>query len=166
VLYFAIHPSTDYINITMAAPAPAPQAAPTPPPPTLWQCHKCKDGPVKWALQKECATCQHPVCKDCKKDDAIPPPIGTTAARVRASPVEAIDPSIWPTSQVPRIEPASMMRSRAAHDHRLSSRPNRPSAAGWWRCSECRNVNNPELAPSRCSSCAHVKCSSCTAVRR
>jgi hypothetical protein len=34
----------------------------------------------------------------------------------------------------------------------------------WWVCCGCDNMNNPILAPDRCSQCPHYKCSHCSAV--
>ncbi|OOQ91279.1 hypothetical protein PEBR_01684 [Penicillium brasilianum] len=36
--------------------------------------------------------------------------------------------------------------------------------AVWWVCSECSSMNNPALAPERCSVCQHYKCGSCSSV--
>lgn len=164
------------------AQAPA-QPPATQTPPTLWQCHVCKEeGPIKYALTKKCTTCSHDFCSLCKKDNDIPTPMGTAPARVRSSPItrgvirgtHAQDPDIYPTSHVPRLGPAKTnpITNICMHasypeinKHKLTSRPNRPSPLGWWRCSECRNINNPELTDRRCTSCNHIKCASCTAVR-
>ncbi|KAJ5381661.1 uncharacterized protein N7496_004089 [Penicillium cataractarum] len=35
-------------------------------------------------------------------------------------------------------------------------------AAGWWSCHNCGNMNNPDLAPERCSNCPHYKCADCS----
>lgn len=157
------------------AQAPAPPPPSQTPTPTLWQCHNCKDaGPIKYENQKICATCGHRMCKICKKDNDIPSPMGPASARVHSSPLargifrgmHAQDPDIWPTAHLPRLAPTianTNIRYRA--NHKLTSRPSRPSPRGWWRCSECHNVNNPDLTAGRCSSCNHVKCPSCTAVR-
>ena len=34
--------------------------------------------------------------------------------------------------------------------------------SNWWVCHECRQTNNPALAPERCSNCEHSRCISCT----
>lgn len=34
--------------------------------------------------------------------------------------------------------------------------------AGWWSCHNCGNMNNPALAPERCSVCEHYKCGACS----
>jgi hypothetical protein len=36
--------------------------------------------------------------------------------------------------------------------------------AVWWVCSECKSMNNPDLAPERCSVCQHYKCDDCSSV--
>jgi hypothetical protein len=149
-------------------------------PPTLWQCHECKDeGPIKYENQKECAKCSHTMCDLCKKDNDISPPLRTTeAARQRVhdsrstrgmTMMHAQDPDIWPTSHPPRVGFATTNTTRMharQSSYKLSSRPNLPSTRGWWYCSECRNLNNPELTSGRCTSCTHIRCASCTPVRR
>jgi hypothetical protein len=161
------HPAASQF-ITMAQ-APAQPPATQAPDPTLWQCHICKDqGPITYALQNRCATCTHEVCTLCKKDDDIPSPLGAAPARVRSSPstrgMQGQESDTWSTSQPPR-RGLPDTRAHARTDHKLTSRPNRPPMRGWWRCSECRNVNNPALTDRRCTSCNHIKCPSCTAIR-
>lgn len=160
----------------MAAQAPAQPPATQTPDPVNWECHVCANaGPINYTREKKCATCGHSVCDKCKKDNKIPPPnLSTTAARVHSSPTatararHAQDPDIWPTSQVPRPRHhvgTTNTNARSRSSLKLSSRPHRPSPRGWWRCSECRNVNNPDLTSGRCTSCNHIKCASCVAVR-
>lgn len=36
------------------------------------------------------------------------------------------------------------------------------SKAVFWFCSECRNPNNEELSPEKCSICAHTRCAFCS----
>lgn len=36
-----------------------------------------------------------------------------------------------------------------------------PSLAGWWHCSECGAVNNPQLSNGRCVTCNHARCRRC-----
>ncbi|GLI80741.1 hypothetical protein PoHVEF18_009098 [Penicillium ochrochloron] len=36
--------------------------------------------------------------------------------------------------------------------------------ANWWVCCHCDNMNNPDLAPDRCSVCEHYKCAGCSTV--
>lgn len=33
--------------------------------------------------------------------------------------------------------------------------------ADWWTCHDCGHMNNPDLAPDRCSVCGHYKCCLC-----
>ena len=177
LLYHLLNPR--FINMNQP---PAQPPATNPTPPTLWQCHVCvNEGPIKYENQKECGTCSHPMCDDCKKDDDIPPPITTTEAalqRVHASRtargmmmMHAQDPDIWQTAHPPRGGfTTTTTTSRRAHarqnSYKLSSRPNRPDPTGWWKCSECKMVNNPALSSGRCTSCTHIRCAYCTPVRR
>lgn len=36
--------------------------------------------------------------------------------------------------------------------------------ANWWVCCHCDSMNNPDLAPDRCSICQHYKCAACNTV--
>ena len=164
-------------SINMAQ-APAQPPATNIPDPTLWQCHVCEnEGPIKYANLKACGTCGHQMCKLCKKDDDIPPPLRTTeAARQRSHAsrisrgmmmMHAQDPDIYPTSHPPQAGFSTTTHVRARQSsYKLFSRPSRPDPTGWWKCSECKMVNNPILASGRCTSCTHIKCASCTPVRR
>lgn len=124
-----------------------------------WQCCQCHTGPQVYATAKTCTgvrsdnrQCQHPVCNDCPKDNAIRPP-GTTRQGLRAR-LHNMSFIVSPTFNTQR----PLTRSR----NHLSSRPGRPSVRGWWRCCSCDSDNNPALAKERCSSCGHQRDTRCT----
>jgi hypothetical protein len=37
----------------------------------------------------------------------------------------------------------------------------KPSLAGWWQCSACHSLNNPQLSDGKCVTCNHARCREC-----
>ena len=130
--------------------------------------------------------CVHDVCLKCPKNDAVPPPLTTkedwdkTKDGIRADAGRSAVPlagsviappaSGSPFGIVPYTDPRDNIgRARqAVHPSVLLPDPLRgrhlptQDMRGWWKCCHCRHVNNPALAPQRCSICSHDKCRGCT----
>ena len=133
---------------------------------TLWACHMCHSGPHTIANTTRCVnttSCNHDMCRLCPRDSDIPPEWYQPA------------PTATPWPPTSNLAPNGRSRVRSTVPGAaplLYSRPilngsyafllhSRPCTRGWWTCSECSNMNNPKLAPSRCSICSHYKCRSC-----
>ena len=121
---------------------------------TFWQCHKCHAGPYLRVNHPRCVhvlsnglTCNHEVCVYCKKDQQIPHRLTSQPAlSAPASPRASISPRRGP------------LLSQA---HRPGLRAP-PDVAGWWRCHDCKWVNNPAFNPVFCYQCKHHRCGYCT----
>jgi hypothetical protein len=140
--------------------------------PRIWQCHVCNTGPHTCATTPACTgvrpdnrQCGHIMCSRCKKDNDIPNPLGTAASRSLRTRATMIDANAMPRT-VPSMAPRGTKSARARSLYqpalRLSTRPPR---TGWWICSACKNMNNPDLADGRCTSCGHWKCRECRVYR-
>jgi hypothetical protein len=138
--------------------------------PELWQCHLCKCGPYKVVNTPKCVSTSctgHEMCDKCPKDGDIPHKLTLTALDAPLSRSLPTKPHI---NRNRYQNPISYTRGPRGHLglglNGLSSRPRpRPPTRGWWRCSECRNVNNPALSSGVCTSCNHQKCKYCTPVQ-
>lgn len=146
---------------------------PPPPPHEKWQCHLCDGGPYLYANTSSCTgvlrngtQCGHGVCHLCKKDNDIPPPISPGALRSPPTPAKTIYSTAMPRA-VPSMAPGTRRDGdRSKYHHHAMELNARPDATGWWICSSCDSLNNPELSCGRCTSCNHTKCPSCRPYRR
>ena len=150
----------------------------TAPSPEKWKCHVCQAGPHLCATTLRCtgvvlgAQCPHEMCKECKKDGNITPPLAATGGALRSPPNPAT--TLYTSATMPRTVPDMAPargndrdRDRGKYHQpamRLSSRP--PPLTGWWICSNCESKNNPDLSPSRCVMCNHTRCPRCRPWRR
>lgn len=135
-------------------------------PPKLWQCHKCGHGPYTYANATRCVNCNHDYCGSCKTNGNIPSTMKASDGfrrRIKSSQSKHTDQI---QAALYGIEPStgyntspSPAKSIDKSHFRLKVRP---SMAGWWKCHECKYVNNPALNPKRCLECSHTKCSYCT----
>jgi len=141
--------------------------------PEKWQCHECGSGPHLYATTKRCTgvvegrQCGHKVCDDCKKDNNIQPPLASKW-RTRSSDHQHGDVPIRDfTALHSGYDHERSVNAMCGGGRRMNLRlTSRPSMAGWWKCCQCRNWNNPTLSPERCVQCQHRKCSYCTLGRR
>jgi hypothetical protein len=143
--------------------------------PKLWQCCQCNERPISIALHgSNCPGCnKHDRCGTCKVDKAIDPPsprkaTATTAMDDSAYHDGATFPpgppvdlrvlrSVWNTAGIAQSSP----RAKTAFAKGQTKLGSRPSMGGWWYCSECKAMNNPDLSSGRCTSCGHAKCARC-----
>jgi hypothetical protein len=141
--------------------------------PEKWQCHLCHAGPYTCTITPACTEvlsdnrpCGHRMCPKCKKDDAIPNPLGTAASRSFRTRAMTIDVSAMPRT-VPGMAPrgTKSARGRGLYHQPALRLSSRPSMAGWWTCHGCKNMNNPELTDGRCTVCSHRRCRECRACR-
>jgi hypothetical protein len=143
--------------------------------PRIWQCHVCNTGPHTCATTPACTgvrsdnrQCGHIMCSRCKKDNDIPNPLGTAASRSFRTRATMIDANATPRtvpSMAPRGTKSGRGRGRGLYHQPALRLSSRPSMAGWWTCSVCGSMNNPELSDGRCTTCNHRKCRDCRACR-
>lgn len=149
--------------------------------PLKWQCHVCLAGPYLRETTTRCinvlangSMCGHPMCDECKKDDAIPTPLGPPLqgiAPVSSMAMPRIMHSMRSTRGhgqhilkhplTPNVGSRDGGRSFGPHVHSSFRLSTRPSMRGWWKCHKCRYTNNPSLNPVRCLECQHPKCQYC-----
>lgn len=127
--------------------------------PVLWQCHKCGNGPMKYANASQCPGCGHDYCGSCKTDDNIPPIL--KLSRDPRKNLRNMQSSNYmaPETINPPTPPASTSASINRNKLKLGTRP---SMRGWWKCDKCGYLNNPALNPEKCFDCSHSKCIYCT----
>ncbi len=117
----------------------------------LWKCCLCTAAPQLCATATKCTSCGHAMCKSCKKDKDIPPPMATGAFCSPPRTVSSMEPG----------DGRNCNRDRGKL-HQPAQRLNlRPTAGGFWRCCTCTFTNNAILMKERCTGCGHPKCSRC-----
>lgn len=135
-----------------------------------WICC-CGEANNEGTAPERCPVCQHFRCSACgtQSRNLFEALSYYSAAEPRHVPSLSLNSAISHPS-VNNAQPSHHGSYTYSNRRGNSSAPGRsyfrPDMTGWWECSECKSINNPELAPSLCSICGHLKCASCTVYQR
>ncbi len=124
----------------------------------VWNCCNCGANNLD-AIAPACPLCGHEPCSTCTQGpQSFWDPSGTNISPFQHS----SDNRVIAYQNQASLKQHSVYHSRP---HPQNGYPTRPDMRGWWTCCQCRQTNNPRLAPERCSGdpdCLHYKCDWCT----